>query len=129
MRATRNLLLSAAGLLALGFPAGAQNLELQVVDKDCWVEIYEDEKYDADDPHIRLEGQQSLTTLKNLAGRDWNNDIESVIIGPNATVKAYSKKDFQGTEIGFTPDQKVPDLSKLKMSNEIESMKVICGKP
>ena len=41
---------------------------------------------------------------------------------------AYSKKDFKGTEISFTPGQRVPDLSKLDMSNEIESMKITCGK-
>jgi hypothetical protein len=41
---------------------------------------------------------------------------------------AYSKKDFKGTEVAFTPGQRVPDLSKLDMSNEIESMKISCGK-
>ena len=117
----------AAVVCAGGTMAMAQNLQLQIVDKDCWVEIYDDDKYDANDAHVKLEGAQTHATLNDLAGRNWNDDIESLIVGPNATVKAYAKKDFQGTEIGFTPNQKVPDLAELNMANEIESMKVICG--
>ena len=117
-----------AGLLCFGATAFAQNLQMQVVDRDCWIEIYDDDKYDMNSSHIKLEGEQALASLKNVAGRDWNNDIESLIVGPNANVKAYSKKDFQGTEIAFVPDQKVPDLAKVNMGNDIESMKVTCGK-
>jgi hypothetical protein len=62
-----------------------------------------------------------------VAGRDWSNDIESVIVGPNANVKAYKDKDYQGTEIAFAPNQRIPDLGKLKMGNNIESMKITCG--
>ena len=40
---------------------------------------------------------------------------------------AYSKKDSSGTEIAFTPNQRVPNLKKLDMGNEIESMKITCG--
>ncbi|HZS12602.1 MAG TPA: beta/gamma crystallin domain-containing protein [Nitrospirales bacterium] len=123
-----SVLLLSAAFLCVGSTAFAQNLQMQVVDKDCWVEIYDDEKYDMSSPHIKLEGEQTLASLKNVAGRDWNNDIESLIVGPNANVRAYTKKDFEGTEIAFVPDQKVPDLAKLNVGNKIESMKVTCGK-
>jgi len=101
--------------------------EVQVTDKNCWIEIFEDDNFDQDDPHVKLMGPQEYATLTNVFGRDWNNDIESVLVGPNANVKAYSKKDFKGTEIAFTPNQRVPALSKLDMGNDIESMKVTCG--
>jgi Beta/Gamma crystallin len=102
--------------------------EVQVTDKNCWVEIFEDNNFDQDDPHVKLMGTQEYATLTNVFGRDWNNDVESVLVGPNANVKAYSKKDFKGTEVAFTPNQRVPDLSKLDMGNDIESMKVTCGR-
>jgi hypothetical protein len=113
---------------ALTVPAYAADLQLQVVDKDCWIEIFNDTKYDANDPHVKIMGPNEFATLKNLSGRDWNNDIKSVIVGPNATVHVYKDKDFKGTDLALTPDQRVPDLSKLKMGNEIESMKITCGK-
>jgi len=115
-------------LAAAGFPpAHAADMELQAVDKGCWIEVFDDDKYDPDDPHVKIQGPQDFATLKNVAGRDWANDIESVIVGPNAHVKAYKEKDYQGTEIAFAPNQRIPDLAKLKMGNDIESMKITCG--
>ena len=118
-----------SGMLTVGvLSVEAADMEMQVVDKNCWVEIFDDAKYDADDPHVKLQGPKEYATLKNLEGKDWNNEIQSIIVGSDATVMAYSKKDFKGTEVAFTPGQRIPDLSKLDMSNEIESMKISCGK-
>ncbi|MCW5797894.1 MAG: hypothetical protein KIT40_05300 [Nitrospira sp.] len=118
-----------AAVLALtGVPAYAADLEMQVVDKNCFIEIFEDDNFDVDDPHVVLQGPKEYATLKNLAGKDWSNDIESVIVGSNATVRAYEDKDFKGTEIAFAPGQRVPNLGKLDMANDIESMKISCGK-
>ena len=103
--------------------------QVQVTDKNCWIEIFEDDDFDQDDPHVKLMGDHEYASMTDVLGRNWNDDIESVIVGPNATVKAYSKKDFKGTEIAFTPNQRVPDLAKLDMANEIESMKITCGHP
>ena len=46
---------------------------------------------------------------------------------PNAQIKAYSDKDFKGTELVLTPNKRANDLSKLNMGDEIESMKISCG--
>lgn len=117
----------AVGLLALGAMPAQAVTDQQMMDKTCWVDVFDDTKYDADDPHVRVQGPTELSSLKNLQGRNWNNDIQSVIVGPDATVRAYKDKDFRGTEIAFAPGQRVPDLSKLDMSNDIESMKVACN--
>lgn len=120
--------LATIAVIALsGIPVLAADLETQVVDKNCWIEIFEDDNYDMDDPHVKLQGPKEFATLKNLAGKDWNNDIESVIVGSNAKVKAYEDKDFKGTELAFAPGQRVPNLGKLDMANDIESMKIACG--
>ena len=122
--------LCAALFLCAGLASSARgaDLELQVVDKDCWVEIFDDEKYDNNKPHVKIMGPNQFATLKDLSGKNWSNEIESLIVGPSATVHAFKEKDFKGTEAAFTPGQRVPDLSKLKMGNEIESMKIECGK-
>ena len=117
------------GVLAVGaLSVEAADVELQVVDKNCWIEVFDDTKYDADDPHVKVQGPKEYASLKNLSGRDWNNDIQSVIVGSSATVLAYKDKDFKGTEIAFAPGQLIPDLSELDMSNDIESMKITCRK-
>ena len=120
------LIFSAWVMLAFASSVKAADLELQVIDKGCWVEVYEDDNYDKDDPHLQIQGPAEFASLKDLKGRNWNNDIESLIVGPSATVKAYKDKDFKGTEIAFTSNQRVPDLGKLDMSDDIESMKLSC---
>ena len=113
---------------ALSVEAADADMEIKLVDKNCWIEIFEDDNYDADDPHIKIQGPKEFSTMKNLEGKDWANDIESVIVGSNASVHAYEDKDFKGTEITFAPGQRVPNLGKLDMANDIESMKISCQK-
>ena len=117
------------GVIAVGaLSVEAADMELQLVDKNCWIEIFEDDNFDANDPHVKIQGPKEVSTMKNLEGKDWANDIESVIVGSNASVHAYEDKDFKGTEITFAPGQRVPNLGKLDMANDIESMKISCGK-
>ena len=118
-----------SGIIAVGaLSVQAADMELKLVDKNCWIEIFEDDNYDADDPHLKIQGPKEIATMKGLEGKDWANDIESVIVGSNASVHAYEDKDFKGTEITFAPGQRVPNLGKLDMANDIESMKISCQK-
>jgi hypothetical protein len=117
------------GLILIGaLSVEAADMEMRLVDKNCWIEVFDDNKYDAKDPHAQLQGPKEYATLNNVNGKDWNNDIESIIVGSGATIRAYKDRDFQGPEIVFTSGQRVPDLAKLGMSNDIESMKIICEK-
>ena len=118
-----------SGLLAVGaLWAAAADLEIQLVDKNCWIEVFDDTKYDASDPHAKLQGPKEYAALKDVNGKNWSNDIESVIVGPGATVRAYKERDFQGPEIVFNSGKQIPNLSELGMSNDIESMKIVCEK-
>ena len=108
-------------------PSTGWAVDLQVVDKNCYIEIFDDDDFDESDPHVKLQGPAEYPTLKDVYGRNWSNDIESVIVGSNATVHAWMSKDFTGPELTLTPGQRVPKLSKLKASNSIQSMKVTCG--
>lgn len=116
-----------SGMIAIGtLVVEAADMEMKMVDKNCWIEVFDDTKYDATDPHLILQGPKDYATLKDLQGKDWNNDIESVIVGPGTTVRAYKERDFKGTEIVFASGQRIPKLSKLDMGNDIESMKIAC---
>jgi hypothetical protein len=117
------------GVVAIGaLSVEAADMEMKIVDKNCWSEIFEDDNYDADDPHVKIQGPKEIATLKNLEGKDWANDIESIIVGSTASVHAFEDRDFKGTEITFAPDQRVPNLGKLDMANDIESLKISCQK-
>ena len=70
--------------------------------------VFDDTKNDANDPHVTVQGPKEYASLKNLNGRDWNNGIQSVLVGLGAMVLAYKDKDFKGTEIAFTSGQRIP---------------------
>jgi hypothetical protein len=108
-------------------PAFAADLETQVIDKNCYIEVFDDDDFDMDDAHYKIQGPIEFASLKDVGGKNWNNDIESVIVGSNAKVKAYSDKDFKGTELAFAPGQRVPNLGKMNMKDDIESLKIACG--
>lgn len=105
---------------------GPDDLEVEVVDKNCWVELYEDTDFDVDDPHIKIRGPFEAGSLEALAGQDWHDEIQSLMVGPSATVFAYEEPGFSGTEVVFVANQKVGELGELDMSDDIESLKVQC---
>ena len=124
----RQALILAALVSAGAMPAyAAADVELKTVDRACWAEIFEDTDFDLGDPHVKIQGPMQVATLKDFSGRNWSNEIESIIVGPNAEIKAYPEKDFQGTELVLKPNKRINDLSKLNMSDDIESMKISCG--
>ena len=106
--------------------SNVSDVEVQLVDKNCWADLFEDNEFDPDDPHVRLLGPFQSATLKDIAGQDWNNEIQSIIVGPNATVRAYKDRDFSGTEVVFVANQRVGSLAELDMSDDIESLKIQC---
>jgi len=88
------------GLLALGaLSVEAADMEVQVVDKNCWIEVFDDTKYDADDPHVKVQGPKEYASLKNLNGKNWNDDIQSVIVGSDATVLASYAGTYRSEQI------------------------------
>lgn len=118
-----------AALAAVGaMPTyAASDIELRPVDKACWAEIFEDTDFDLADPHVKIQGPMQMPSLKDFSGRNWSNEIQSIIVGPNAEITAYPDKDFQGTELVLKPNKRINDLSQLNMGDDIESMKISCG--
>jgi len=116
------------GMLTLGALSGeAADSDVQIVNKNCWIAIFNETRYETKEPALKVQGPQACASLKNLNGRDWNNDIKSVIVGADARVLAYKERKFNGKVIAIAPGQFIPDLSELDMSNDIESMKITCG--
>ena len=71
-------------------PSIGSAVDLKVVDKNCWIEVFDDDEFDEDDPHVKIQGPAEYSTLKDVYGRNWNNDIESVIVGSNAHIAALA---------------------------------------
>ncbi len=95
-------------------------------ESDCWVEIYMNEEFDKNGPRLLLVGAYELDSLKGLNDRNWDNDIESVIVGPTATLSMHEDRAFKGRELIIGPYQRVPHLRESGLSNDIESLRITC---
>lgn len=71
---------------------------------------------------------KDVAILNHLQRKDLSNEIESVIVGSSASMQAYEDKAYKSTELAFRPGQCAPNLGSLGLANDIESMKIICGK-
>lgn len=92
----------------------------------CWIDIYEDENFKGE--HRRIEGPAALKTL-HFGDVDWTNDVESVILGPNAWVIVYKDGSFVGKRLNLMPNQKIADLDDFDFNNEIDSIELFDRPP
>jgi hypothetical protein len=87
----------------------------------CWVVIYEDEGYQ--DKSLLVKGPSSHGNLKNLPdsnGKDWGDDIDSIIVGPGCWLQVFADEGFNDTSAWYGPDTHAPGLGD--MGDEIDSM-------
>ena len=115
---------------------------------DCWLDVYDKTNFEG--AHARIEGPAELLSLGKLAGEDWSNRIDSLIVGPKAQVIAFRQehfredqsgqpyhgdaiknwggdaKSYSDLEITFTPGQKEHHLGELNFHQNINSLKIKC---
>lgn len=94
---------------------------------DCWVKIYDEENFSWSDDRDQLWGPAEYPTLNHIPGAgedDWNNDIESIKVGPRARVILYADEGFRGPAISFGPGEQVPDLDAYDFGDRAESMRI-----
>ena len=55
-----NMLIVASVLVLTGLQAHAADMETQAVDKNCFIEIFEDDNFDPDDPHVAFKALKTM---------------------------------------------------------------------
>ncbi len=91
----------------------------------CWVRIYEDDKFS--DDRAEIHGPGRWASLKHLPGggdKNWDDEIESLEVGPNALVVLYKDKHFHGPWVEFGPDSRISDLDDYNFDGKASSMKI-----
>lgn len=95
-------------------------------DNKCWAEIYMNAEFDKNGSRLLLVGPHELTTLKGLNDQNWDNDIESIIVGPEAYMELYADQEFGGRTLILRANQNLGNLSDAQMKNDIESLRLSC---
>ena len=101
----------------------AVELDAEALTDGCWVVIYEDEGYQ--DTSLLVNGpseHSNLRGLPNSNGKDWGDDIDSLVLGPNCWLQVFADEDFGDTSAWYGPNTHAPGLGD--MGDEIDSMKL-----
>lgn len=93
---------------------------------DCWVKLYDADNFSEVSSYTTLQGPVELATMANLDGKDWRDQIESLIVGPGARVELYKSENYAGTPITFNANQRVEKLGDLNYEDDVESLKLTC---
>ena len=99
-------------------------------DTDCWVRIFQKPSFNEAGASVTLCGAVELPTLKALEGRDWRDDIASIVVGPTATLQAWKDANYRDDYHFFDAGRSYPTLKQFDLQDDIESLKITCmGQP
>jgi hypothetical protein len=98
------------------------------VDDRCWVHIWEDENFQDDNDVISGPGRWN--NMRNLPGAnksDWGDEIDSLKVGPGATVTVWEDEDFKDNSATYGPGTEKTNLrGDPDMGDTIDSMEIKC---
>ncbi len=132
-------------ILTLGFGGQAQAKD------NCWAKFYQDENYQG--KHLLIQGAEQLPSLHSVNGDNWDLQINSIKVGPEARVTVYENPNFKLTltemanypqlmrslgiteqdikeesELIFNADTSIHNLADFNFRNKVRSLKVECLK-
>ncbi len=98
---------------------------------DCWVHVFDDKNFDVTDDNHMICGPGKWANLRNLPGAVkviWGDEIESLKVGPKATVIVWADENFAGMTQTYGPGSAVPSLkaSTPGLSDNISSIEIRC---
>ena len=93
----------------------------------CWARIYSGTNYSGDT--LTLTGPVSLADMSGPFGLNWDDKVDSLEMGPKATLTVFDNEGFRDQVGMFKPGQKVPDINKrLGFFDEFASVRLSCSK-
>lgn len=93
----------------------------------CWAKIYSRENYLGDS--LTVVGPSALPNMdqSGLFGLNWDDRVNSIELGPKATMTVFDNENFRDIVGQFKPGQKVPDIdTKTGFFEEFASVKIDC---
>lgn len=93
----------------------------------CWAKIYSKTNYAGDT--LTLTGPLSIADMDGPYGLDWDDKVDSIELGPKATLTVYDNEAYRDQVTQFKPGQRVADISKpLGFFDEFASIRMTCAK-
>ena len=93
----------------------------------CWAQLYDERNFKGDT--FTMAGPIVIASTDKAHGRQMRRNIDSLVIGPKATLTVFEHRMFKDRSVSFGPNTKEAGLiKKLGFSGRIESLKLDCVK-
>jgi len=95
----------------------------------CWAKVYDKENFMGD--QLLVMGPNAIADMDQvgLFGQSWEDRVESVELGPKATLTVYDNENYKDMVKQFEPGQRIADVSKRTgFFDEFSSIKLECKK-
>ena len=91
----------------------------------CWAQLFDERNFKGES--FTMAGPLQLASTDKATGRQLRRDIDSLVIGPKATLTVFEHRLFKDRSVSFGPNTKEGGLiKKLGFSGRIESIKLDC---
>ena len=91
----------------------------------CWAQFYDERNFKGD--MLTVVGPASIGSLDKGSGRQFKKSIDSLVLGPKATLKIYEHQLFKDKSVEFAANSKEAGLiKKLGFSGRIQSLQLQC---
>jgi len=92
----------------------------------CWAQFYDERNFKGE--MLTVVGPMQLDTTDKAGGRQLRRSLDSLTLGPKATLTVYEHRLFKDRAVKFAPNSKEAGLiKKLGFRGRIESMKLECS--
>lgn len=92
----------------------------------CWATLFDEVNHKG--PSLTVMGPAKFANLRTNGGDNWEGRIDSVTVGPKATLIMYGGENFTDKDFQFGASTKTADLSHIPQFDTIESLEITCTK-
>ena len=91
----------------------------------CWAQFYDERNFKGD--MLTVVGPASIGRQDKGSGRQFKKSIDSLVLGPKATLKVFEHQMFKDRSVEFPANSKEAGLiKKLGFGGRIESLQLQC---
>ena len=95
------------------------------IQRGCWANLYDQRDFKGEG--VTMAGPVVVAATDKATGRYLRRNIDSLQIGPKATLTVFEHRMFKDRSVVFGPNAKEPGLiKKLGFTGRIESLKLDC---
>lgn len=97
----------------------------KALESGCWAQFYDQRNFKGD--ILTLVGPAEVGSADKGTGRQFKRSIDSIVLGPKATLKVFEHQMFKDKSVDFPANAREPGLiKKLGVGGRIQSLQLEC---